>query len=395
MQHPCTHAIYFDNAATTRPIPQAVAAAEDALTVHWGNPSSIHGVGNEAHVLLEDCRRTLKRALGVKRGEGEVFFVGSGTEADATAILGAVYAKNRPEKGGSRGKILLSDGEHAAVDNAAALLEADGFTVLRVPTRRGALDIDFIKENAEGVVLSSFMLVNNETGARYDVAAAIAAVKEGSPSAVCHVDAVQAFMKFPVHPALLGADLLSVSAHKIGGLKGTGALYVSEAILKAKKIRPLIPGGGQEFGMRSGTENLPGITAFAAACEVGLAEMDARGAVVSELRRYLLAGIEAIPGVRVNVPETPTTEILSLTLPDIRSQTLVTFLAQKGICISAGSACDANSCKIGNRVLSAFGLTLKEAVCTVRVSLSHENTKEDADALLSALAEGVSTLQRI
>ncbi len=385
---------YFDNAATTRPLPEAVLAARQAMEEVWGNPSSAHKMGFAAEALLTDARRAVTRGLFVKRG-GQVFFVGSGTEADVTALLGAVYAKNRPEKGGSRGKILITDSEHAAVENTARQLEADGFLVLRVPTRGGALDLSFIEEHAEGTLLASFMLTNNETGALYDVAAAFALVKRLAPGAVTHTDAVQAFLKVPFSPQGLSADLVSVSAHKVGGLKGVGALYVSDEILKAKKLRPLLPGGGQESGLRSGTENVPGIAAFGAAVRAALDRREENARRIAEVRALLTEGLSRIDGITLHTPAKGTAEIVSLTLPDIRSETALPFLSEKGIFVSAGSACDARSRKAGNRVLTAFGLTDREAECTLRVSLSPENSPEEAAELTAALDQGVKTLQRM
>lgn len=388
--------LYFDNAATTKPCPEAVAAVNDALTAVWGNPSSTHAAGNAAHTLLTESRRAVARALGVRRDtEGTVFFTGSGTEADNLALFGAVYAKNRPVQSGSRGRILITEGEHAAIENAARRLAEDGFEICRVPTKGGVLDQSYIEEKASGAILASFMLVNNETGALYDLRQAFDTVKRLSPSAVTHTDAVQAFLKVRFTPAALGADLVSVSGHKIGGPKGVGALYAAQPVLRAKKLIPVIHGGGQEEGMRSGTENLPGIAGFAAACRVGMARFAENAARAAALRADLAARLAAIPEIRLNEPPARVDGILSLTMPAIRSETVLNFLSQRGICISAGSACANNGHKATSRALAAYGLSPAEADTTVRVSLSYENTGEEIASLADALAEAVRMLQRV
>ena len=387
---------YFDNAATTKPCPEAVAAVNDALTAIWGNPSSTHAVGNAAHTLLTESRGAVLKALGVRRDtEGTVFFTGGGTEADNLALFGTVYAKNRPVQSGSRGRILITEGEHAAVENAARRLAEDGFEILRVPTRGGVLDQSYIEEHAPGTVLASFMLVNNETGALYDLRRAFDTVKRLSPNAVTHTDAVQAFLKVRFTPAALGADLVSVSAHKIGGVKGVGALYAAQPILRAKKLVPMLYGGGQENGMRSGTENLPGIAGFAAACRRGTARFAENAAKTAALRESLTARLAGISEIRLNEPPARADGILSLTMPGIRSETVLNFLSGRGICLSAGSACANNGHKAVSRALAAYGLPPAEADTTVRVSLSPENTEEELAVLADALAEAVQTLQRV
>lgn len=387
--------IYFDNAATTKPCAEAIAAMTDALSERWANPSSVHGAGNTAHALLGEARRTVLRSLGVRREtEGSVFFTGSGTEADNLALLGTVYAKTRSVRAGSRGRVLISEGEHAAVEQTAVRLEKDGFEICRIPTRGGKIDFDYVQAHAEGAILVSVMLVNNETGALYDVRRVFDTVRRISPDAVTHTDAVQGFMKVRFTPASLGADLVSISGHKIGGPKGIGALYAAEPILRAKKLIPTVTGGGQENGYRSGTENMPGIAGFAAACRAASETFADRCAAVASLRARLLSGLAAVPEVRVNMPASAADHIVSVTMPGIRSETVLNDLSAKGICISAGSACSAHAQKKASRALIAFGLTPDEADTTVRVSLSHENTAEEIDTLTAALADAAARLAR-
>lgn len=387
--------IYFDNAATTKPCAEAIAAMTDALTERWANPSSVHAAGNTANALLTEARRTVLKSLGIRREtEGRILFTGSGTEADNLALLGTVYAKNRPVRGDNRGRILITEGEHAAIENTAARLEADGFEICRIPTKGGELDFDYIEAHAQGVILISVMLVNNETGALYDVKRAFDTVRRYSPDAVTHTDAVQGFMKIRFTPASLGADLVSISGHKIGGPKGIGALYVSEPIVRAKKLIPTVTGGGQEGGYRSGTENVPGIAGFAAACRTCADSFADRCTAIASLRARLLEKLAEIPEIRVNIPKASADHILSVTMPGIRSETVLNDLSAKGICISAGSACSAHSAKKTSRALTAFGLSPEEADTTVRVSLSHENTEEEIDTLAAALTDAAARLAR-
>lgn len=386
--------IYLDNSATTKPSEAAVKAANDAMTLTWGNPSATHSSGNEAARLLSLSREAVCAAIGAKRG-GKLIFTSCGTEADNIAVIGTAYAKERREKNGSRGVIMISDGEHAAVENSAAKLESDGFTVIRVPTANGHLDIDFIKEHAsKDVILASFMLVNNETGAVYDVRQAAEAVRLASPDAVIHSDCVQALGKLRFSPSSLKVDALTVSAHKIGGLKGTGALWISDEIIKTKRTVPVIYGGGQEENRRSGTENTVGIAAFAAACREATADFDVRTEKLAELHRYADGRLSSVDGIRINRAENPIDAIISITLPKIKSETMLNFLSSKGICVSAGSACSARSRHI-SRALTSFGIPAEEADSTIRISMSHENTPADIDALADALGEALNRLQRI
>lgn len=387
--------IYMDNSATTAPLPEVVQAANRAMTDAWGNPSSTHAAGLSARALLEDARKQVSLAMGVRREtEGKVFFTSSGTEADNLAILGSVYAKKRPEKNGSRGKILSTDSEHPAVDMALARLEEDGFTVCRIPTRGGVLDMDALSAQAEGAILATMMLVNNESGALYDIKRAFARIRTLSPDCVTHVDAVQGLGKVKFSPAQLGADMISVSAHKIGGLKGVGALYVSADVLKKKQLIPTMPGGGQETGMRSGTENMVGIAGFGEAARLSRERFEENLAAVTAVRQAILAGLPAaVADARVNEPASYIPHIISLTIPGVKSEVMLNHLSARGICVSAGSACSARARHI-SRAMTAFGLSTAEADNTIRISLCPQNTPEEAASLLCALEEGGRRLRR-
>lgn len=384
--------IYLDNAATTRPSEASMEAALRASREQWGNPSSVHSAGVAAHRALERDRETVRAAIGAGSKDGRIIFTASGTEADNMAIFGTVTAKARRD--GAR--ILTTDSEHPAVARSLERLESMGFEVVRIPTVHGAIDMKALAAAAdERVIFASFMTVNNETGALYDVAEAQRTVRRSAPKAIIHTDAVQAFLKCDISPRRLGVDLISVSAHKVHAPKGTGALWVRESLIRSKSVVPYLVGGGQEDAMRSGTQNTAGIAAFAAAVAEAEHSRTADRERVEAMHSYALGRIqELLPEIRVNRPAAALPGILSLTLPDIRSETALNFLSARDIFVSAGSACSARSGKASS-VLRAFGLSEQEADCTVRVSFDHTNSEADIDALCDALAEGLKSLQRI
>ncbi len=374
--------IYFDWTATTKPTDEVVRKVNTVLTEEWGNPSSVHGFGGNAAKIVSMARREVLRGLGFGReAPGKLIFTSGGTEANNLAILGAAYAKEK------KGRILITEGEHASVEMCAAILEADGFEVVRIPTKNGVLDIDAIRCTRD-VSVASFMLVNNETGAVYDVAAAVKAVRENSPNAFIHTDAVQGFMKLRFTPERLGVNAVSISAHKLGGLKGTGALYVDKDSLTKKKLSPRMLGGGQEDSLRSGTENVPGIAAFGTAVREAMETFTDRTEAVSVLRTHLEEKLAGTPLV-MNLPETTLANILSVTVPGIKSETVLNYMNERGFCISAGSACSSHGHGM-SMALTGFGLSPEAADSTVRISLSHMNTESETDALAEALAGALS-----
>lgn len=383
--------IYFDNSATTALCPEAKAAMTEAMEI-YGNPSSLHGAGQSAHLLLEKARGQVASALGVKLTRpAELIFTASGTEANNQAIFGTVYAK--PRRIGNR--VITTDCEHPSVSAAMERLEKEGFEIIRIPTQNGILDTDAaVKALETPTVLVSMMLVNNETGARLEVEKVFAAAKKKHPETVTHCDCVQGFLKVPFTPTSLKADLVTVSGHKIHGPKGVGALYVSPAILKTKQLAPHLYGGGQENGLRAGTENLLGIVGFGAACNAMSSQKQAHMDKMTALRTRLEAGL-ADMDVTLNLPAGQRApHVLSITLPSIKSQTFLNFLSAKGICVSSGSACSARATHPSASLL-AFGLTPEAADCTVRVSLCESNTEDEIDTLCAAFAEGIDRLVRI
>ncbi|MCD7776578.1 MAG: aminotransferase class V-fold PLP-dependent enzyme [Firmicutes bacterium] len=388
--------IYFDSAATTKPCRESIDAMTEAFTRIWGNPSSRHRLGTEARSALEGARADILKTLGARgRAAGDashpaLIFTGSGTEATNMAILGVCRSKRR------RGRIIISGGEHSATENAAVEAAAEGFEVVKIPTARGVLDMEALAEAlTPDTVLLSLMMVNNETGAVYDVGRAFAEAKRRVPDIVCHCDAVQGYMKIPFSVLSLGADLVTISAHKINGPCGIGALYVGGDIYKRRQLSPIIFGGGQESGLRSGTEDVAEALGFAAAAKRAYAVLTDEAKVTDELRRYIISEAEEkMPSVTVNLPERSAPHIISLTLHDIKSETMLNYLSGRGICVSSGSACSSHSRNI-SRALTAFGISERDADTTIRVSIWADNTRAEADELIRALSDGIKTLSRI
>ncbi len=368
---------YLDNAATTRVCPEAAQAALQAMTEIYGNPSSTHTLGRAARRLLDSCRKDVADALGAASPD-EVVFTSCGSEGDNWALLSGAEAMKR--KGHH---IISSRVEHDAVLRSLEELERRGFEVTRLtPDSAGRISPEAVLEALrEDTVLVSLMMVNNETGAVTDIAAVARALREAGSSALLHTDAVQAFRKIPFRAKRLGADLITVSGHKIHALKGTGALYIRSGL----RLRPLILGGGQENGRRSGTEAMPQIAAFAAACR--------QDPCTDHLREMKT---ECIRLLKENVPEitfldTEAPHILSVSMPSWRSEVLMTFLESREIYVSKGSAC-----KQGKRshVLESLGLRSDVIDGTIRLGFSRFTTPEDLQALAEGLRDARSLAHR-
>ena len=382
--------VYLDNSATTPLSAAARTALTDAME-HFGNPSSLHTLGQSAEKLVREARDSIAEALGVRRGQGTVIFTSCGTEATSLALFGTAYAKQRREAT----RILTTDSEHPATHKALEELERDGFEVVKISTRGGVLNRDELEAALDKrIFMASFMLVNNETGALYSVGEAFSAIKRRYPDAITHCDAIQGFMRVRFTPQTLKADLISVSGHKIHAPKGVGALYVSNELIKAKKIVPFLRGGGQEGGMRSGTENVMGISAFGASARDMAARRAQIEAHLKELYGYVCESLENTD-IRINVPEGARVDhIINITLPSIKSETMLHHLSADGVYVSSGSACSSHS-NTPSGSLIAFGLTPKQADCSLRISLSEYNTREDIDALRASLRTGLDRLVRI
>ena len=382
--------VYLDNSATTA-LSQGVKDTMLAAMEIYGNPSSLHTAGDEAHRLLNAAREQVYAAVGVRQIEGwRVVFTASGSEANNLAILGAARAK----KHFASKRILTTDSEHPSVAKAIEALTHEGFEAVQISTRGGALDMVQLRNEAmKGVFMASFMLVNNETGALYDIDAAARAIRAVCPDALIHCDAVQGFLRQNLPRASSGIDMISISAHKIHGPKGVGALIVSPAAIKRRALTPVVYGGGQEEGLRAGTENLIGIAGFGKAVSEGRLAVTPNA---DKLRRLYLYAAERLSALDVvlNVPEKHVDHIISITVPNIKSQTMLNFLSARGICVSSGSACSSHDKKISS-ALRAFGLDDRAADSTIRVSLCPENMREDIDALVFALSEGMRSLVKI
>ncbi len=381
--------IYLDNSATTPMCEEAIEAAVSVYRSIGANPSSMHKAGADAEKAMEAARRELIAALGGKPAASSLIFTGSGSEADNLAILGCARAKKR------RGTpwIITTDSEHPAILKQAELLEEEGWEHKKVPTRGGTLDMAMLDSLlTENTAIVSLMAVNNETGAVYDIKRAFSLAKRKCPQALLHTDAIQAFMKIPFSAASMGADCVSLSAHKINGPKGAGALWVDNSVLTRKLLSPVIYGGGQEKGLRSGTENTAGIAAFAAAAKRNKALLPQFSSHTAELKALLISKLEE-SGIdfKFNTPPISAPHILSVTNPRVRSETLLHFLSGEGIYVSAGSACSSHA-KHTSDSLAAFGLSEKEAGRTLRISLSLDTSKEDILFAAEKLIEGVSSL---
>lgn len=367
--------IYFDSAATAPPLEEAVAAATKAYT-EYGNPSSLHGAGLAAKHLIDESRTRVARAFHCE--EKQLTFVSSGTEANNQVLFG--LAKTRRKRAA---KIISTDSEHPSVEEPLKALEEQGFTVVRLSTQNGVLDTERLKkELQEPVAFVSIMRANNETGAVYDLGLVRRILDASESDAPLHCDAVQGFLKVENDRLASVCDLVTLSAHKIGGLKGAGALYLSPRI---RNLPAYLLGGGQEGGLRSGTENVAAIAAFGAAAETAANDQN-RLPYLTSLREQVIASLQD-SGIVLHIPEKHLPNILHISIPGVLSSWALNLLSAKNICVSAGSACSAREKKKGNRVLSAYGLPAKEIETSLRLSFSPSNTREECAILCDALKE--------
>ena len=367
--------IYLDHAATT-PVPKAVAdAMYEVLTGQFGNPSSQYPMGQEAKQLVEGCRSVIAGALGCK--SKNLYFTSCGTESDNWAIQAAVW------QGRHNGRHIITTAvEHSAVLESCKWLEKQGCEVTYLqPDKDGNIHVEQV-ENAlrEDTVLVTMMLVNNETGCLFPVKETAQLLKAKKSKALLHSDAVQGFMKVDCDPVGWGVDMMSLSAHKIGGPKGIGALYIADSF---RNVRPLLPGGGQEGGLRSGTEATAQIAGFAKAVELRSEHLAQKLRHTAEIKEYCREKLLTIPGM-VSVGNGTAPHILSMALSGYPSANIVTDLGEKGICISAGSACHRGK---SSHVVSTLGLDKRTAAGVIRISFSPDTTKEDIDTLCAALKE--------
>lgn len=366
--------IYFDNSATTRPCKEAVEAMTLAMTQNWANPSALYGFGIDAAKELRVSRQQVAAAMGAE--PDRVFFTSGGTEADNWAIFGTV------KRFGKRGKHIITTAiEHHAVLNCMKELESQGYEVTYLqPDSMGCVTAQQLKAALRpDTILVSIMMVNNEVGSVMPIAQMAKLTHKLCPNAIFHTDAVQGFLKIPFSAKMLGADLISVSSHKIHGPKGAGALYISP---KLKSFPPMIYGGGQEGGYRSGTEGTPAIAGFAAACAACAATVTADIAHESALLAKLVEKLSSLEQIQINgAHQAP--HILSLSIPGVPTQNTINILQDHGICVSAGSACAKGH---RSHTLTAMNLSPQVMDSSFRVSLSRETTEEDLDALVAGIA---------
>lgn len=372
--------IYLDNSATTRVCKTAVENISRCLSECYGNPSSLHSLGVEAQIEVDLTRESVASLLSCR--SDEVYFTCSGTEANNTAIFGAVTARSKRGK-----RIVTTTIEHPSVLECMKKLETDGFEVIRLaPQKNGVISEDELRNAINSnTILVSIMLVNNETGAIQPVSVARSAIDNCKAPALLHCDAVQAFGKMKINVQSLGADLLTASGHKIHGPKGIGVLYKKKGV----HITPLILGGGQEAGLRSGTESVPLISGLRGAIEE-LPDTAAALKKINELNIYAREVLTKTDFIKINSPESALPYVLNISVPGYRSETLLHFLEAKGIYVSSGSACAKGH---GSYVLNEMGLKQTEVDSALRISFSRFNKKEEIDKLCDALSEAKAKLR--
>ena len=377
---------YFDNSATTRCYPEVAEIVVKTMTEDFGNPSAMHLKGVEAEKYVREAAQILAKILKVN--EKEIIFTSGGTESNNLALFGGADANKR-----SGNHIITTSVEHAAVGQPAERLEQMGYEVTIVPVdHRGVVQLEALEKALRpDTILVSTMYVNNEVGAVMPVEEIAKLVHEKSPKALYHVDAIQAFGKYRIYPKKAGIDMLSVSSHKIHGPKGVGFLYINE---KAR-IQPQILGGGQQAGMRSGTDNVPGIAGLGVAAKMVYTDFDKKIEHMYQLKERLAEGFLKLPDVRLNGMEIRegAPQILSASFLGVRSEVLLHTLEEKRIYVSAGSACSSHKRKAAG-TLSAMGMEAAQRESTLRFSFSEENTFEEVDYALEVIGQVLPMLRR-
>lgn len=370
--------IYLDNSATTRCFPEVADLIHQILCEDYGNPSSMHHKGVEAESYVRDAKETLAKILKVN--EKEILFTSGGTESDNIAIMGVAMANHRAGR-----HMITTKVEHPAILQTMKYMESQDFEVTYLDVdEKGRISLEQLEQAIRpDTILVSIMHTNNEIGTLQPIAQAGALIKRCNPNTLFHVDAVQGFGKARIYPKKMKIDLMSVSAHKIHGPKGVGFLYVGEKV----KIKPIMYGGGQQDGMRSGTENVPGYAGMAKAAQMLYENLEEETDYLYDLRQYFVEQVQKIEGVFVN--GAPGREgaphIVSVTIPGVRAQVLLNELsANHHICVSAGSACSTHKPQ-PSATLLAIGLDKEQAVETLRFSFSVFTTRQEIDTCLDAL----------
>ena len=381
---------YLDNSATTRCSDRACQLMVDLLTKDYGNPSSLHMKGIEAERFVETAKKKIAKTLRVS--EKEIIFTSGGTESNNLAIIGAAMANRR-----AGNHIITTSIEHASVENPMEFLKEQGFDITYLSVdENGIISLEELEEAVtEQTILVSMMQVNNEIGAIEPVAEAAELIKKKNPDTLIHVDAIQSYGKMYIYPKKLGIDMLSVSGHKIHGPKGSGFLWVKEKT----KLKPLILGGGQQKGMRSGTENVPAIAGLGEAAEEIYENLDEKRAHLYGLKQRFIDGIEKLEGTHVNgkTGEDSAPHIVSVSFEGIRSEVLLHSLEDRGIYVSSGSACSSNNHagkQKGSKTLRNIHLKENLLDSTLRFSFSVHTTEEEIDYALEVLGELLPVLRR-
>ena len=377
---------YFDNSATTKVLDCVKDAVVDAMCVNYGNAAAKHRKGVEAENLIREAKKAIADTLKVQ--EKEILFTSGGTESNNTALIGTALANRRA------GKHLITTGvEHPSIYNTMSFLEEMGFEVTYLPVDHlGHISLeDLEKAIREDTILVSVMYVNNEVGAVEPIEAISQCIKKKNPKTLFHVDAIQAYGKYKIRPKKQGIDLLSVSGHKIHAPKGVGFLYIRDGV----KIRPILFGGGQQKGMRSGTENVPGCVGLGVAAREAYKDFDARIEKLYTLREHLIAGLKPLGGVTINGSEDRTNapQIVSASFEGVRSEVLLHALEDKGVYVSSGSACSSNHPGISG-TLKGIGVKKELLDSTIRFSLGDLNTEEEVDYSIGVLVGLLPVLRR-
>lgn len=377
---------YLDNSATTRCSKAAADMVYKLLTEDYGNPSSLHMKGVEAENYINDAKKKIAKTLRVQ--DKEILFTSGGTESNNTAIIGAAMANKRAGR-----HIITSSVEHASVLAVMQFLEEQGFEITYLPVNHdGVISVEELKNAVrEDTILVSLMHVNNEIGAVMPIEEAGAAIKEKNPAALFHVDAIQSYGKLEIRPKRMNIDMLSVSGHKIHGPKGSGFLYIKDKT----KIKPIIYGGGQQKGMRSGTENVPAYAGLGVAAEEIYTDFDKKIAHMYELRDHFIASVQRIDGVSVNgrIDHTNAPHVVSVSVDGVRAEVMLHTLEDWQIYVSAGSACSSNKPAISS-TLKSIGLKPSLLDSTIRFSFCVNTTQEEIDYAVSVMAEVIPMLRR-
>lgn len=377
--------VYLDNSATTKCFPEVVEVINRMMRIEYGNPSSMHLKGLEAEKNIRQATKTIGGILKVN--EKEIIYTSGGTESDNLAIIGTAMAYNRSGK-----HMITTAIEHAAVLSCMKFLETQGFEITYLKTdSEGRISLKELEEAIrEDTILVSIMGVNNEIGTIEPIEEAGRIIKERNPKTLFHVDAVQMFGKMNLYPKRMKIDFLAVSGHKIHGPKGVGFLYVNESA----RIRPVILGGGQQKGMRSGTENVPGIMGLAKACEMVYATLPEDVERMYGQREYFIRKISQLEGITINgAKEKAAPHIVSVSVKGVRAEVLLHALEEKGVYVSAGSACSSNKPAV-SETLKAIGVDKDLLDATVRFSFSTYTTNEEIDYAIKAVGDVIGILRR-